>query len=87
MSIPYQTEFETKYNSGDNILVSIPKYCHIGEASRVAPENIIREYTIGKTDLNDCHGHVELIKRNGDITIVEYQWFNVELTGRKINLK
>jgi hypothetical protein len=41
---------------------------------------------IGKTDLDDSHGQVELIhKVNG--VMIEYQWFNEILTCRKIKNK
>jgi hypothetical protein len=42
---------------------------------------------IGKTDLDDSHGQVELIHKVNGVMIVEYQWFNEILTGRKIKIK
>jgi hypothetical protein len=42
---------------------------------------------IGKTDLDDSHGQVELIHKVNGVMIVEYQWFNEILTCRKIKIK
>jgi hypothetical protein len=48
------------------ISVTLAKYDRLGEWIKVNPEYIIRNYVIGKTDLDDSHGQVELIhKANG----------------------
>ena len=81
--IHFKTEFHNRFKSGDKIKVTLPKYFNIGHYSKVNQEYITRHYTIGRTDLDESHGQVELffgIK----MMVVEYQWFNEELTNRKI---
>ena len=72
--INYKTEFLAEYKTGDKIKVSLPHY-----------NDKVCFHTIGRTDLNDIFGQVELLNNKGEVKwIVEYQWFNKELTNRKI---
>lgn len=80
----FKKEFHEAFKSGDKISVTLPKYCHQGEYARVDPTNITKSYTIGRTDLDESQGQVELLYGNRSM-VVEYQWFDEELTSRKIN--
>jgi hypothetical protein len=84
--IHFESEFHAKYKTGDTISVTLSKYDRVGEWIKVNPEYIIRNYVIGKTDLDDSHGQVELIHKV-NVMIVEYQWFNRNINGRKIKIK
>jgi hypothetical protein len=84
--IHFESEFHAKYKTGDTISVTLSKYDRVGEWIKVNPEYIIRNYVIGKTDLDDSHGQVELIHKV-NVMIVEYQWFNRNITCRKIKIK
>jgi hypothetical protein len=79
----FKKEFNDNFKTGDNISVSLSKYVKLGECSNVNQEYVTRKYLIGKTNLNESQGQVELFNGNNSM-IVEYQWFNEELTGRKI---
>jgi hypothetical protein len=82
--IHFESEFHAKYKTGDTISVTLAKYDRVGEWIKVNPEYIIRNYVIGKTDLDDSHGQVELIHKVNGVMIVEYQWFNEILTVEKL---
>jgi hypothetical protein len=81
----YIKEFNSNFKTGDKIKVQIKRY----DANTHIPPPYKHElstafYTIGKTDLDTAQGQVELIC--GDKTmVVEYQWFDEELTTRKIS--
>lgn len=79
----FKKEFNDNFKTGDNISVTLPKYVKLGECSNVNQEYVTRKYLIGKTNLNESQGQVELFHGKQSM-IVEYQWFNEELTGRKI---
>ena len=83
--IHFQTEFHNRFKTGDNISVTLPKYVKLGECSNVNQDYVTRKYLIGKTNLDESQGQVELFHGNSSM-IVEYQWFNEELTERKIKL-
>ena len=78
--INFETEFHQNFKSGYNISVMLPKYHNV---TNVHQDYIVKNYLIGRTDLNDSHGQVELTSGNRTM-IVEYQWFSEKLTGRKI---
>ena len=81
--IHFQTEFNERFKTGDKIKVMMPKYKLFGVYFSLKEEYWTREYTIGRTDLDDSHGQVELFC-NYTTMIVEYQWFNEELTQKNI---
>jgi hypothetical protein len=51
--IHFESEFHAKYKTGDTISVTLAKYDRVGEWIKVNPEYIIRNYVIGKTDLDE----------------------------------
>jgi hypothetical protein len=72
--INYKTEFLAEYKTGDKIKVGFPRY-----------NDKVSFHTIGRTDLKDSFGQVELLTNKGEVKwIVEYQWFDEELTDRKV---
>ncbi len=83
--IHFQTEFNNRFKTGDNISVTLPKYVKYGECSNVNQDYVTRKYLIGKTNLNESQGQVELF-HGKNLMVVEYQWFNEELTERKIKI-
>lgn len=82
----YITEFNSKFKTGDKIKVQIKRF---DANTMVLPQYKdafgTQFYTIGRTDLDVAQGQVELIYGNGSM-VVEYQWFNEELTDRKITI-